>query len=144
MDFSETMLDAAKKRFATDVRIKVVKHDLNLPIPSKLGRFDVVVSSFAIHHLAHGRKRQLYREIFDHLTPDGVFCNLEHVASPTEALHRKFLSAIGETPETEDPSNKLLDVETQLMWLRNIGFIDVDCHWKWLELALLIGIKPKR
>jgi tRNA (cmo5U34)-methyltransferase len=68
--------------------------------------------------------------------------NLEHVASPTEALHAQFLAAIGVEPGAEDPSNKLLGLETQLGWLRAIGFEDVDCQWKWRELALLVGTRP--
>mgnify|MGYP001202572183 CR=1 FL=1 len=141
LDYSEPMLAEAKKRFAADKNVKIFKHDLSQPLPSELGKFDAVVSSIAIHHCTHPRKRKLYREIFDLLNPTGVFCNLEHVSSPTETLHAKFLGFVGQTPETEDKSNKLLDVETQLRWLRKIGFTDVDCHWKWLELALLVGVK---
>lgn len=57
-------------------------------------------------------------------------------------LRRRFYRAIGYPDDWEDPSNKLLDVETQLGWLRELGFDDVDCYWKWLEMALLIGVKP--
>jgi tRNA (cmo5U34)-methyltransferase len=140
IDFSPAMLEAAGKRFAGDSSITIVTHNLDHPLPA-LGKFDAVISSFAIHHLVHERKRALYADIHGLLNPGGVFCHLEHVASPTPRLHEEFLHDIGYTPETEDPSNKLLDMETQLQWLREIGFVDVDCTWKWRELALLVGRK---
>jgi tRNA (cmo5U34)-methyltransferase len=143
LDFSEAMLEAAQTRFATDDHIKVFRHDLTSPLPASLGQFDAIVSSFAIHHCPDDRKLELYREIFERLEPGGVFCNLEHVASPTPRLHEEFLNAIGTPPETEDKSNKLLDVGTQVRWFGEIGFTDADCYWKWLELALLIARKPE-
>lgn len=141
LDFSELMLAVARERFAGDDRIELIEHDLTEPLPT-LGRFDAVVSSFAIHHLEHERKRSLYGEVFDLLEPGGVFANFEHVASPTHRLHLAFFAAIDEPIENEDPSDRLLDVETQLGWLRELGFEDVDCYWKWLEMGLLLGVKP--
>lgn len=141
IDLSDVMLQTARERFAGDERVELAKHDLAEPLPA-LGRFDAVVSSFAIHHLEHERKRSLYQEVFDLLEPGGVFANFEHVASPSPRLHAAFYAAIGVPIEEEDPSNRLLDVHTQLRWLTEIGFQDVDCYWKWLEMALLIGVKP--
>ena len=141
VDFSSAMLEAARKRFAGDSRVSVVEHNMDSSLPN-LGSFDAVISSFAIHHLVHERKRALYAEIYGLLNSAGVFCNLEHVSSPSDRLHAEFLHRIGFTVETEDPSNKLLDSETQLGWLREMGFVDVDCQWKWRELALLVAVRP--
>jgi SAM-dependent methyltransferase len=138
LDFSPAMLDAARTRFAGRPDVELVDHNFNAVLPD-MGAFDVVVSAFAIHHCSHERKRELYAEVFERLEPGGVFANLEHVSSPTERLHEEFLALVS---APEDPSNQLLDVETQLQWLRAIGFVEVDCFWKWRELALLSGIKP--
>lgn len=141
VEFSPPMLQRLRERFGADERVQIVAHDLERPLPA-LGSFDVVASSFAIHHVPHPRKRELYGEVWAALQPGGVFCNLEHVASPTDRVHQRFLDALGITAQQEDPSNKLLDMETQLQWLREIGFANVDCFWKWRELALLVGQKP--
>ena len=143
IDSSDVMLQAGRERFAGDERVNLVKHDLAEPLPA-LGCFDAVVSSFAIHHLEHERERALYGEVFDLLEPGGVFANFEHVASATRRLHLAFFRAIGEPVDHEDPSDRLLDVQSQLQWLRALGFDDVDCYWKWLEMALLVGVKPSR
>ncbi|MEW4490399.1 aminoacyl-tRNA hydrolase [Thalassoglobus sp. JC818] len=142
LDFSPAMLRRARELWDGNERVQFVEHDLGQPL-GELGTFDAVVSSFAIHHCSHRRKRELYQEVFEHLDPGGVFCNLEHVASPNDNVHAAFMKAISAIETGEDPSNQLLDVETQLQWLRNIGFEDVDCYWKWRELALLIGRRPK-
>lgn len=141
VDFNALMLESARERFA-GTGVEVLERDLSAPLPD-LGSFDAVVSSFAIHHLVDDRKRALYGEVFERLEPGGVFANLEHVASPTDPLHRTFLLAVGQDPDNDDPSNRLVDAFEQAEWLRAVGFEDADVHWKWRELALLAGLKPQ-
>jgi SAM-dependent methyltransferase len=142
IDFSEPMLDAARERFAGDDRPPDLRHhDLSDPLPGDLGTFDLVVSSLAIHHLPDERKRTLYRELFDVLEPDGLFLHMEHVASATPRLERDFYDALGLEGDA-DASDQLVLVEHQCEWLREIGFEDVDCLWKWRELALMHARRP--
>jgi tRNA (cmo5U34)-methyltransferase len=139
LDFSPPMLAAAERRFAgASPAVELVVHDLAQPLPD-LGTFDLIVSGLAIHHLDDRRKRALYAEVHERLETGGQFLNLEHVASATPRLHAAFLDAIGEAPDDEDPSDRLVDVCDQVGWLRELGFDDADCHWKWRELALFGG-----
>jgi SAM-dependent methyltransferase len=136
LDSSPAMLTRARNRFAEDPRVEVIEGDLADPITS-LGQFDVVVSGFAIHHLVDERKVALLHEIAAQLRPGGLYANLEVVASPTPELHAGFRRAIGR--EADDPEDRLVDVETQLGWMRDAGFAHVDCMWKWRGFALLAG-----
>jgi tRNA (cmo5U34)-methyltransferase len=69
-------------------------HDLAAPLPDR-GRFDVIVSGFAIHHLVDERKRALFTEVAQRLRPGGAFANLEVVVCATPALHAEFNRRIG-------------------------------------------------
>ena len=142
LDFQDEMLDRARVRFAGTDAVEIRRHDLDTPLPADLGEFDLVVSSFAIHHLVPERQRELYGEVFACLRPEGVFANVEHVASTTARRHEEFLTAIGYGPEEDDPSNKLVPVSDHLAWLDGFGYADAECLWKWRELAVVAGRKP--
>ena len=81
-------------------------------------------------------KKQLH--VHTHLAAIEVIANHHRME---QVLTNFITNAIRYTPEKEDKANRLLSMETQLGWLRDLGFVDVDCYWKWLEMALLIGYK---
>jgi SAM-dependent methyltransferase len=161
LDHSEPMLARAREEISRfGDRCEIVHADLAAPLATHAGAetIDLIVSGYAIHHLPHERKRSLYREIHDLLAPGGLFVNLEHVASPTPELEalwdlliasriavhsgkpkEQVLQEHHERPDRKD--NILALVETQLSWLREIGFEHVDCYYKWLELAVFGGVK---
>jgi tRNA (cmo5U34)-methyltransferase len=161
VDHSPPMLERARTAMAPFAeRCEIVEGELTRPLSQQVsGSFDLAVSGFAIHHLPDERKRSLYREVYDQLTPGGLFVNLEHVASATrrgEALFDElYVDAVAaKTGKPRDElerqyharpdkaDNKLAAVEAQLAWLREIGFVEVDLFFKWMELALFAGQRP--
>ena len=139
VDRSEPMLTAARARFAGDERVTVRQYDLALPI-TELGSFDLIVSGFAIHHLEHARKRELFVEAARILRPGGLFANLEVIQCASESLQRRFYDEIGR-PDG-DPEDRLAAIEPQLVWMREAGLRNVDCVWRWRGFALLAGEAP--
>ena len=130
------MLARAAERFAADPAVEVRVHDLRDPLAED-GKFDAVVSALAIHHLEDERKRELFAEVHSLLRPGGVFANLDLVKAPSEELHQRFRHEIGRVED--DPLDRLADLGAQIEWLREAGFSEVDCHFKWLQLALIVG-----
>jgi SAM-dependent methyltransferase len=166
LDFSPLMLEQARTRLARfGGRAATVEADLQSPAWQDVVRrpFDAVLSGFAIHHLVHERKRALYREIHGLLSEGGVFLNSEHVASAAPRGEEMFNDAMtehlylrrrerGEDVTLEQvrrdflerpdrAANILAPVEDQCQWLRNIGFKEVDCYWKYFELAIFGGVR---
>lgn len=138
IDSSQPMLARAAEHFGSSTTVELGVHDLNQPLAVSVP-FDVVVSGLAIHHLDDERKRALFGEVHALLAPGGVFANLDLVASATPHQHERFRRAIGR--EEDDPADRLAGLCEQLGWLRDAGFQEVDCHFKWLELALVVAVR---
>ena len=138
LDSSEPMLAHAAARFGGDPLVELRPHELGTPLTER-GPFDAVVSGLAIHHLEDRRKRELFGEINTLLAPGGVFANLDLVRSASPRLHERFRREIGRTED--DPADRLADLSEQLEWLREAGFGEVECHFKWLELALMVAVR---
>jgi len=136
VDSSPAMLKRARDKFLGDERVSIQEWDLVDPL-TPLGTFDVVVAGFSIHHLEDERKRALFGEIAEQITPDGLFANLEVVTSATPELHLQFLELIGRAQD--DPEDRLSPIEDQLLWMREAGLTQVDCLWRWRGFALLAG-----
>jgi tRNA (cmo5U34)-methyltransferase len=138
LDASEPMLARAAERFAAGPPVELHAHELGLPLPVE-GPFDAVVSGLAIHHLEDKRKRELFGEVQALLVPGGAFANLDLVSPASPQIHERFRREIGRTED--DRSDRLADLGEQLSWLRDAGFSEVDCHFKWLELALIVALR---
>jgi tRNA (cmo5U34)-methyltransferase len=138
LDTSEPMLARAAERFEADPLVEIRTHDLDLHLMES-GSIDAVVSGLAIHHLEDERKQELFGEVHALLAPGGVFANLDLVSAASAQLHERFRHEIGRIQD--DPTDHLADLSDQMGWLRKSGFDEVDCHFKWLELALIVAVK---
>jgi tRNA (cmo5U34)-methyltransferase len=164
-DFSEPMLAKVRQKIGANKHAKVIHIDFTTPAWTKVidadTPFDIIVSGFAIHHQPDDRKKALYNEIYDLLSEDGVFLNLDQVSSETSFISQIFDSFFLEhircslsNPDQDEMMNQIekayyedkkenipAPVETQCKWLRDIGFREVDCFFKTFELALFGGKK---
>jgi tRNA (cmo5U34)-methyltransferase len=115
-----------------------------------------IVSALSIHHLDDSGKAALFRRIHDALKPGGKFVNAEEVLAPTEALDALYWDewerqarAAG-APEEEFAGvearakyDRPAKLDDQLAWLREAGFADVDCYYKYLMFAVYGGRRPE-
>ena len=173
LDASEPMIAVGRERMARfGDRFSYFKGDFAQgELPTELnGPFDAVVASAAILHLQTEQKRRLYAAILDTLNPGGCFLNVEPVAPANDEMsawyrerrERQYhLQGSESTPlaehsfmqhhalESEEAyqahqGHHNVETETdQLAFLREAGFIRVDCFYKKLLEAVIGGYKPR-
>lgn len=161
VDGSRDMLAKARERLAGLKQASYVRASFQEMIRADThrGRFDFIASSLAIHHLTLDEKVSLFQYGYKHLNPGGYFINIDVVLAPSQRLEQWYLSLwkdwidervwdlgirgggfgdiIGKYKAAEE--NKPDTLEDQLAALRSIGFLDVDCYYKFGIFAVYGG-----
>ena len=161
VDGSEEMIEAAQKRLSghTDKYYIQASFQQLLADDPVGGNFEFIYSSLAIHHLSFDEKKRLYAYIYDHLSQGGWFVHYDVVLSPSNELEKWYLSFwrewINNHPAKErreqllgipnqykgNPDNLPDSLESQLNVLKEIGFCNIDCFYKYGIFSLFGGSK---
>jgi tRNA (cmo5U34)-methyltransferase len=153
LDISEKMLTKAMTRFADNTRVEFWVMDYAQdPLP---GEHDLVVSAMSIHHLEDADKKSLMEKIYQALCPGGMFIHAELARGATVATENMYQRRWDEHLEKSGIGadqmaairyrmsyDKPAVVENQLLWLRQAGFVNADCFYKFYNFVVTAGKKP--
>jgi tRNA (cmo5U34)-methyltransferase len=152
VDLAPEMLAVARQRFAGLPGFAF--QELNFATQPLPGRYDVVVSSLAIHHLPDAEKAALYQRIYDALNPGGLFINADQVLGRTagfDAFNRQhWVRTVQTSGLPEEAIQRAFEriklddfgtLEAQLQMLETAGFPEVDCVYKNLNFVVLAAVK---
>ena len=168
LDASEAMLKLGEERNVDlKLRMRFVQASLESPDWRKAvdGSFDAVISSRALHHFtANQRRRYIFREVFPLVRAGGCFINADNVRAATQSLSERYRrardayldrfvreSSGGKTnlaevrvasPSTYHGPHNNGYLEEELAWLKEAGFQDVDCFWKFATTVVYGGFRP--
>lgn len=155
VEFSPKMREVASARLASHgTRFRLIDGDLNGPLPK--GPFDLVVSFFAIHHVAN--KPRLVHDVAASLASGGLFVYADIIVAADPALERSFLDGwvafmreAGLDPEripyvlADHRDNDIAEsAAAQISYLRDAGFAPADVIWSCEKFALFYAAKSLR
>lgn len=152
IDISEKMIEIAKNRLKYKPAVKYIIDDYTKYKFDET--YDVVVSSLSIHHLPDNQKRELYANIYSILNPNGIFINADQVLGNTPFIESLYKSDWKRKVENSGLSqyeinsayertklDKMASLDDQLTWLKEIGFLDVDCVYKYYNFVVMFARK---
>jgi len=153
IDISEKMLNVAKERFSDVSGVEYIVGDYTHY--DSFQKYDIIISALSIHHLSHLQKHELFKQCLSMLKPNGLFINADQVLGNTQytdTLFKKhWKSGVENSGLSQDEIasayeriklDKEATLSQQLSWLRDVGFADVDCAYKYYHFAVMFGRKP--
>ena len=154
IDVAENMLSKARKN------LKYFNNEFDFIVSdySKMdslgNKYDVVISALSIHHLEAAEKQTLFTAIYPLLKSGGIFINADQVLGDTETIDKvyrsKWIEQVKENGVNEDELNaafermkadKMSTLSSQTKWLKEAGFVNVNCWFKNYSFAVFSGAK---
>lgn len=152
-DLSGVMLDTCKKKlWAYPNRAKFIQGDFTA---GQLGHgYDVIFTALLLQHTNDSGRAQFFKQAVKAMKPGGILISRDVVRGNTprlsdeyDRLWKLYMRAQGEDGGQWYAKFKAKDqpatVAEQLKNMTEAGFIDVDCHWRYLNFAITGGRKPK-
>ena len=125
VDVSENMETIAKRKMRHLANRRFIRADILEVFTQELGKFDSVISTYAVHHLTDQEKQQLFALIFDHLLPSGaaVFGDLmvQNDSEKERKIHQYL--ATGDRATAQAISEEFFwSLDTAIADLKRLGF----------------------
>jgi len=156
VDHNKEMIElAAQKLQNFSPRFTLAEEDIS-NISLEAHQYNVAVSLLSIHHLTDSQKRGLFKKVYLALKPKGIFINGDFVISESEIVNIESAEMEKEFMLSQGVEEKGLltsggkvcaeddipaTVENQLKWLRNAGFDETECVWRYFNYAICLGFK---
>jgi tRNA (cmo5U34)-methyltransferase len=148
--------------FINIARQKLINYSKNVKLICKdikefsfINKYDLIVTSFMFHHLENKEKKLIYKKIYGSLNQNGFFFNLDFVGSSSRYFYNLFdkirimlMQNEGidkKTIQKDYIEHRALEIPVpdreQMIWLEKIGFQDIECFWKYINLSVFGGRK---
>jgi tRNA (cmo5U34)-methyltransferase len=160
-DFSEQMMAAGQEQMQEySGRYQYVELDMHASswpaeIPPRLA---AIISALSIHHLPDERKRSIFKQIFERLSPGAWYINFDPIHASNAELEAMW-QRVNDRYDPEEPYRRthrtpleharyenhiryMIPLAPQLEWLREVGFVNVEVFWKRLDWVIFGGQRP--
>ena len=159
IEIAQSMLAAARTRFVGEELVEIVEHDLRERLPVFNGHnFGVVLSVLTLQFVPIEYRQRRLADAYRALVPGGALVVVEKVLGATDELDRLMVEHyyaqkrdMGYSDDQIERKRLALEgvlVPVTARWneelLRDAGFSDVDCFWRWMNFAGWVAVKAHR
>lgn len=163
IDNQPLILERAREKHRESLdQLVLYERDLNnLAWMNDVSDLNAVVSSFTLDYLSEDRHQDILKECYNLLEPSGRWISCEFFRSEDNRVNRVFhdlemtfiQNALRNGEVSEEQIDQLghssilrqdhhiVSVDKKVKWLKKIGFKNIDVPWRFLNLAIVSGVR---